>query len=279
MCRIRGDEAEFMRWGLGKVLGEGLEWLLVTTLPVALAVGYNEVASFLHNGDLPPDPRDWNWAGWALQLGPLLGFGFLAGATMHVPDPIFECRWPRQWVRKRAIWVAVGPWLGLVIAAAVFLTLRAIEALMEWLRSATPQPEPPSSAPAPSWTREVLLAVAMGAFLGYLWLIPAVAAIRRAKRIGLAWDSFKRGAVLASAFIASLFGGFWAATEAWRTFFFDTRVFPVVLAGSSLALLAGCGTPTYGEVRRRELFHVMLLSWTFGLALIWRWYSRQRRST
>lgn len=265
-----------MRAGRGKLLGEALGWLLVTMLPVALATGYNEVASFLHNGDLPPDPRDWNWVVWALQLGPLLGFGFLAGATLRVPDPVFERRGPGRWLRKRAFWVAVGPWLGLVMAAAVFLALSAIEALIGLLRSAPPQPEPPSSAPAPSWTQELLLAVAMGAFLGYLWLIPAVAAVRRAKRIGLGWDAFQRGALVALAFVTSLFGGFWAATEAWRGFFFDARAFPVVIACASLALLAGCGTPTYGEVRRRELFHVMLLSGTFGLALIWRWFSRQR---
>ena len=35
-------------------------------------------------------------------------------------------------------------------------------------------------------------------------------------------------------------------------------------------------TITYGEVRRRELFHAMLISWTFGLALLWRWWARPR---
>ncbi len=31
---------------------------------------------------------------------------------------------------------------------------------------------------------------------------------------------------------------------------------------------------TYGEVRRRELFHAMLVAWVLGLALMWRWWAR-----
>ncbi len=181
-----------MYGGGGKLLGEALGWLLVTMLPVALAMGYNETASLLHNGDLPPDPRDWNWAGWVVQLGPLLGFGFLAGATLRVPDPVFERRGPRRWVRKRAFWVAVGPWLGLVIGAAVFLCLRLAAWLFEPTVTTDTAPvvvEHGSTASAlPAWLRETLqyvASVAAVAFFGYLWLIPAVAAVRRAKRIGL----------------------------------------------------------------------------------------------
>jgi hypothetical protein len=268
-----------MYGGGRKLLGEAIGWLLVTMLPVALAMGYNETALFLHNGDLPPDPRDWNWAGWVIQLGPLLGFGFLAGATLRVPDPVFERRGPRRWIRKRAFWVAIGPWLGFAIVAAVFVCLRLAASLLEPPEAPVAVEHGSTASVLPAWVQETLQyvgSVAAVAFFGYLWLIPAVAAIRRAKRIGFAWDSFKRGVVVASVFLASLFGGFWAATEAWRGFFFDSRVFPVLLACASLALVAGCGNPTYGEVRRRELFHVMLLSWTFGLALIWRWFSRRR---
>lgn len=266
-----------MRARRGKLLSEAVTWLLVTMLPVALAIGYNEVAFLLHNGELPPDPRDWNWVAWVLQLGPLLGFGFLAGATLRVADPAFERGGPRRWVRKRAFWVTIGPWLGFAIIAAVFLCVSVVSNL--FLSPSTTMTESTPATTAPSRGRETLQSigsVGFAAFFGYLWLIPAVAAIRRAQRVGLGWDSFKRGVLVAGAFVASLFGSFWAATEAWRGFFFDTRIFPVVLAGASLALLAGCGSPTYGEVRRRELFHVMLLSWTFGLALIWRWFSRQR---
>ena len=74
-----------------------------------------------------------------------------------------------------------------------------------------------------------------------------------------------------------LFGSFWAVTEWWRAFFFDPRVVPVLLVAVRLAAAAcGCGPVTYGEVRRRELFHAMLLAWTFGLALLWRWWARAR---
>ena len=42
--------------------------------------------------------------------------------------------------------------------------------------------------------------------------------------------------------------------------------------------MTGCAsTITYGEVRRRELFHAMLVAWVLGLALMWRWWSRPRK--
>ncbi len=80
--------------------------------------------------------------------------------------------------------------------------------------------------------------------------------------------------VVALTFLGTLFGTFWAVTAGWRSFFFDPRVAPVVLAALTLLLLGGCGTPTVGEVRRRELFHALLMAWVLGLALLWRWWSR-----
>jgi hypothetical protein len=69
-------------------------------------------------------------------------------------------------------------------------------------------------------------------------------------------------------------------TEWWRTYFFDTRVVPVLLAGASLALFCGCApTLTYGQVRRRDLFHALLIAWTFGLALLWLWWGRPRKKS
>ena len=35
---------------------------------------------------------------------------------------------------------------------------------------------------------------------------------------------------------------------------------------------------TYGEVRRRELFHAMFVAWVLGLALMWRWWSSADRN-
>ena len=31
-----------------------------------------------------PDPRMWGWFIWVIMLGPLLGYGFLAGATIRI---------------------------------------------------------------------------------------------------------------------------------------------------------------------------------------------------
>jgi hypothetical protein len=38
-------------------------------------------------------------------------------------------------------------------------------------------------------------------------------------------------------------------------------------------------TVTYGEVRRRELFHAMLVAWVLGLALMWRWWEPEPDAT
>ena len=48
-----------------------------------------------------------------LMLGPLLGYGFLAGATVDLPDDVGPPR--RGWRRlaaRRSVWVAIGPWWG-----------------------------------------------------------------------------------------------------------------------------------------------------------------------
>lgn len=113
--------------------------------------------------------------------------------------------------------------------------------------------------------------------LAYGWLWPAWAALRRAARIGRLRRAFYRGVSISLAFVGSLFGSFWAATSLWRSFFFDSRIMPLILAAACLAMTSGCASPvTYGEVRRRELFHAMLVAWVLGLALMWRWWSRSR---
>jgi len=114
--------------------------------------------------------------------------------------------------------------------------------------------------------------------LAYGWLWPAWAALRRAARIRRAGRVLYRGLVTVAAFIGSLFGGFWAITSVWRSYFFDSRVVPLIALAVGLAVLGGCASPiAYGQMRRRELFHAMLLAWVFGLALMWRWWSRLRR--
>lgn len=110
------------------------------------------------------------------------------------------------------------------------------------------------------------------------WFWPAWAALGRAARIGIWRRALYRGVVTAMAFVGSLFGSFWAIVWAWRGFFSDPRVMPIIALGCGLLVISGCAAPiTYGEMRRRELFHVMLLAWTFALAMIWWWSSRRRR--
>jgi hypothetical protein len=268
----------------GGALWAALVWLAFPAVPVVLENVYNGLQlSFPYAGPLSPDPRDWNWVTWVVEIGPLVGFGFLAGATLGLPDepaPPGRRRF-RGWLSKRSVWVAVGPWSGFLVLSALYWTITtAIAHLPE---------SPPPSTPAPAatatktWIAEALgwtVVVLVVATLGYGWLVAAWAAVRRGRRVGRAWESTRRGLGVALAFVGSLFGGFWAVTEGFREFFFDTRVVPVLLVALSIGvlMLSGCASPlTYGEVRRRELFHAMLLAWTFGLALLWLWWSRPRK--
>jgi hypothetical protein len=121
------------------------------------------------------------------------------------------------------------------------------------------------------------LAICLVASFAYAWLAFAYVAARRARRLGVAWRCVCRGLAVAAAYVGSLFGSFWVITQYWRGYFFDSRIVPVILAVTALAWMSGCApTITYGEVRRRELFHAMLLAWTIGLALLWRWWARSR---
>ncbi len=240
-------------------VGSALGWVLVPVLPVVLENTYNAVLLFFD--EYPPDPHHWEMTMWGLQLGPLIGFGFLAGATLYLPDPEPIRRGPRGWVSRRSIWVTIGPWAGALVCAA-----------LGWAYQAVGFPFAPARDSLAATVFAVLLAVS-----AYGWLVPAVAAARRAKRLGRGWENVRRGLAWSAAFVTSLFGTFWAITEGWRAFFFDPRIVQILLATASLALMNGCAqTVTYGDVRRRELFHAMLLSWTFGLAVLWRWWSRRR---
>ncbi len=137
-----------------------------------------------------------------------------------------------------------------------------------------PQNQGTPAATEESCIQSVLPWVLWG-IVAYGWLWPAWAALRRAKRIGESWRAFYRGVTVAFAFVSSLFGSFWAATSLLRSYFFDPRIVPLLLIAVGLAVTSGCTTSiSYGEVRRRELFHAMLIAWTLGLALMWRWWSR-----
>ncbi len=155
-----------------------------------------------------------------------------------------------------------------------------VDRLLPKAQSSLPPPNP--AAPIDeNWAQWIGSWVFIVAFVGILacgWLWPAWAAVRRAARIRQAGRALYGGLVTALAFLCSLFGSFWAITSVWRGYFFDSRLMPLLAVAVGLAALGGCASPmTYGQLRRRELFHAMLLAWVFGLALMWRWWSRPRR--
>jgi hypothetical protein len=265
-----------------------VSWLVFPLLPVVLEDLYYQTCNLeilrtiQHGGG--PDPHDWEWGLWVVMLGPLMGYGFLSGATVDLPDQPDPSRGIlRRVLARRAVWVAIGPWCGFLFWCGLYLGFGFVKNL---LPSSTSQPavQNPEVPVTPSWITTGMLTI-LGwiiwiAFLGtwaYGWLWPAWAALRRAARLGDWRRRLHRGLVAALAFVGSLFGSFWAITSAWRSFFFDPRMMPLVAMALGLVVLSGCAAPlTYGEVRRRELFHAMLVAWVLGLALMWRWWSRRR---
>lgn len=261
-------------------LWAAIGWLMFPAVPVVVEKFYNGNFPLSFGDRLPPDPHDWGWLTWLIEVGPLIGFGFLAGATMGVADEQGRGRGPRGWLSRRALWVGVGPWWGFLVGVAIFW---AYMTASEWLPPAVTQwIQGLFTSANPSLPQRVgfqVFLVLVVATAGYSWLLPGYWAVRRARRVGpgAAWASARRGLVWAAGFVGTLFGGFWAITEGWRGFFFDPRIVPVLLVAGCLGLLCGCSsTITHGELRRRELFQAMLLAWTFGLALFWLWLGRVR---
>jgi hypothetical protein len=255
-------------------LWSALAWFVFPVIPVVLAKSYHD---FWWGRE---DPYVWTWSTWLIEIGPLAGFAFLAGATLSIPDEPSRRRWPWRWLSRRSLWVAVGPWSGFLAWVAGFFSF-------VWIGNQLPLSvhERINAAVEPwregegwlYWALGWALTVVFWVTFTSAWLWPGIAAVRRARRIGLAISAIKRGVLVAIGFVGSLFGSFWAVTQVWRDYFFDTRIVPVILLMVSLMALSGCGsTVTYGEVRRRELFAALLISWTFGLALGWRWLSRRR---
>lgn len=259
-----------------RAVWSALGWLVFPLVPALLATTYHQTCNYLG-----PDPRDWDWVRWVILLGPLCGFGFLAGATAGIPDESNRVG-VGTWLSRRAGWVAVGPWTGFLFWAGLYWIVVGVGKLADgvfpgWYEGwgiRWPQFDPAGWA---AWA--ICWAVGLIVFgsLGYGWLIPARAAIRRAGRAGRGREAVRRGLDTMVGFVGSLFGSFWAVTEAWRGYFFDPTVMPIFLAALSLALLSGCtNTLTAGDVHRRELFNAMLMAWVLGLALAWRWWSRPR---
>ena len=271
-------------------IGLIVAWLVFPLVPVILEDAYYGICTLepFSQGRFGPDPRDWGWGLWVAMLGPLVAYGFLAGATIDLPDEIgIPRRRLRQILSRRSVWVAIGPWCGPVVLVAFFATLLVCASLLDRFTAlknlALAQPASWKGTRVETvlaWVSGVLAWV-WGAAVTILWcggwLWPVWAALRRAARLGRVRRALYRGLSIALAFVGSLFGSFWATTSLWRSYFFDPRVMPLIVMAAVLAISSGCGsTITYGEVRRRELFHAMLVAWVLGLALMWRWWSRRR---
>lgn len=256
--------------GMRTALGMMLAWLAFPMIPVVLEEFYYQVSvNLLGSTRAGPDPGDWEWFTWMIMLGPLVGYSFLAGATAEVPDDVTgPKRGVRRILARRGVWVSLGPWYGFLIIVGGFLSLRFLE---RWLP--VWQNEPTSYGKILGW----FVSVSFIVLYAYGWLWPAWAALRRAAWVGIGRRALYRGIVTALAFVGSLFGSFWTIVWSRRDFFFDPRIMPMIALGCGLVILSGCGPVTYGEMRRRELFHAMLLAWTFALAMIWWWSSRRRR--
>jgi hypothetical protein len=258
-------------------IGLAAAWLLFPLMPVLLEDLYYQICNLATSSQLGPDPHDWGWINWVIMLGPLVGFSFLAGATQDAPDdPESSTRGFGRFLTRRAVWVAVGPWGGLLFLIGCYFAIALCDRLIPTAWS------PGSVVLAPETRADRILGwvfiVAVVGILAYGWFWPAWAALRRATRIRRAGRAICRGLVTVLVFLGSLFGGFWTITSVWRSYFFDSRVVPLFALVVGLATLSGCASPmTYGQLRRRELFHAMLLAWVFGLAVMWRWWSRPRR--
>jgi hypothetical protein len=260
----------------GSLVGvwSALAWFVFPLVPALLGTTYHQAlnGSFGRGGG--PDPRDWGWDTWVILTGPLLGYGFLAGSTLDLPDDPGR-RGLGRWLSRRSLWVAVGPWAGFLIWAGIYQAILFVS----WAYPPIDRWSWPSLPSGwldtwPGWLAFVTLMLGPPA---YGWVLLAWATLRRARRLGRLRRSLARGLAVSIGFVGSLFGSFWAITEAWRGYFFDPRIVPVLVAASTLAVMAGCTkTETFGEVRRRELFQAMLMAWLLGLALAWRWWARSR---
>lgn len=259
-------------------LRSALAWSLFPLVPALLGRIYQEsMGRVLLDGD----PRNWSWLSWFVLTGPLWGYGFLAGAALGLPEASGLTGW-RTWISRRSVWVGVGPWSGYLLGVALFFGHGFLANVVGQVMPSSPgggfsawmNRQPPWVNSVAFWTA----LVASVALVGYGWLFAAIALIRRARRLGQAWQAIGRGLTMAVGFVGSLLGSFWAATEIWRSYFFDPRIVPLFLAAATLWLVSGCAAPnSYGDVRRRDLFAAMLTAWILGLALIWRWWNRRAR--
>jgi hypothetical protein len=252
----------------GGGLWSAVAWLAFPLVPALLAQAYHRTLNF--NG---ADPREWETGSWFILLGPLCGYGFLAGATIGIPD-VPGRRGVRALLSRRSVWVGVGPWSGFLLCAGIAYAMSGVEWLLDrawpgWNENASP-------TLWQGWWGDALIWGAIGVS-SYGWLAVGFAALRRARRVCRLGVAIRRGLAVAIGFVGSLVGSFWAATEVWRSYFFDPTVLRLALvAVVGLTTMSGCGPTTVGEARRREFFGAMLMAWVLGLSLAWRWWARSR---
>ena len=246
---------------LRREIGLIVAWLVFPLVPVVLEDWYYQICAFSLDSRwrFGPDPREWDWFLWVVMIGPLLGYGFLAGATADVPDDDRQGRRGWRWLAaRRSVWVATGPWWGPLVLFAIWFGCGFLNGQFPALQTLA-VPEPTSikgtwAEPVLAWISGALAWVGI-AFVAviwaYGWLWPAWAALRRAARIGRLRRALYRGLAIALAFVGSLFGSFWAATSLWRSYFFDPRVMPLIVAAVGLSVTSGRGesSPKGGDVR------------------------------
>lgn len=256
-----------------------MSWFTPPLVAVILARAYYETfAQLLAFIDHPKEPRTWSAIDWIVQVGPLSGFAFLAGAALYSPTSNSPRRlW--RWLGSNTFAVAVAPWFGFLCYGVVIALARGFE--LAWLQVVgQPLSIPRVAIPDPwSWILVVAFYVLtlIGAWVWFAWAMLRRAAIAKRLRPAL-----RSGLVACGMFLGSLFGVYWAVTEWFRAYFFDKRLPSLLFVCGILVLVAGmsgCGTPeSVGELRRRGLFEAMLLAWVVGLVIFWRWWSRPRQS-
>ncbi len=204
-------------------------WIAFPVVPLLVQDAYYSLctAEMFRGKQLGPDPYDWEQATWALILGPLLGYGFLAGSTWKIADEPGRSRW-RSWLHRRSVWVGLGPWVGyLTVMATIMLFSWAVSMLRPILPAASPAPASNATAPVDPW-RWVNIGfwLTLAAWVSLGWMTVAVATLRRARRAGQIRAAFLRGSILAIGFAGTLFGGYWLITSWWRGYFFDPTIVP-----------------------------------------------------
>src|SRR5262249_54774505 len=104
----------------GGSLWKALGGLIFPVVPALLATaGYKQ----LNLGGA--DPRVWDAGQGGILIGPLWGYGFLAGATVGLPDDPGR-RGLQRLLARRALWVAVGPWAGFLAVVGWYLLMLGI---------------------------------------------------------------------------------------------------------------------------------------------------------